>query len=109
MPLPPYYAVVFSSIRHVRPDDGYAETAARMDELARIQPGLLAVESARGADGVGITVSYWATLADVTAWGRHAEHLLAQQRGRDEWYRWYAPRVCRVERAVEFTRPGELP
>jgi heme-degrading monooxygenase HmoA len=76
-----------------------------MEELAREQPGFLGVESVRGEDGLGITISYWATLADVAAWGRHAEHLLAQQRGREEWYRWYSLRVCRVERATEFTRP----
>jgi heme-degrading monooxygenase HmoA len=80
--------------------------AARMEELARAQPGFLGLESTRGTDGLGITISYWATLADVTAWGRHAEHLLAQKRGREEWYRWYALRICRVERATEFTRPS---
>ncbi len=107
MPEPPYFAVIFTSIRRERPDDGYGATADRMEELARQQPGFLGVESARGADGLGITISYWRTLADVAAWRGHAEHLLAQQRGRDEWYQWYALRVCRVERAAEFTRPEE--
>ena len=106
---PPYFAVIFTSLRRERPGDGYGAMADRMEELAREQPGFMGVESARGADGLGITVSYWRTLADVTAWGRHAEHLLAQQRGREEWYRWYALRVCRVERATEFTRSEETP
>ncbi len=101
---PPYYAVVFTSLRRDTPNDGYGETADRMEELAREQPGFIGIESARGADGLGITVSYWATLADVAAWGRHAEHLLAQKRGRDEWYKWYSLRICSVERATEFTR-----
>ncbi len=70
MPEPPYYAVIFSSLRRPEPGDGYGETAARMDELAAAQPGFLGAESARGADGFGITVSYWATADDVTAWGR---------------------------------------
>jgi len=109
VPEPPYFAVIFSSLRRDRPDDGYGEMADRMEELAREQPGFLGVESARGADGLGITVSYWQTAADVAAWGRHAEHLLAQKRGRDEWYRWYALRVCRVERATEFARPADSP
>jgi heme-degrading monooxygenase HmoA len=106
MPEPPYYAVIFTSLRQALPDDGYGEMAARMEELAREQPGFLGIESARGADGLGITVSYWATLADVAAWGRQAEHLLVQKRGREEWYRWYSLRVCRVERATEFARDG---
>ncbi len=103
-PPPPYYAVIFTSRRDARPDDGYAETAARMEDLAREQPGFLGVESARGADGLGITVSYWATEDAVRQWGRHAEHLLAQRFGRERWYTWFALRVCRVERVRSFTR-----
>ena len=104
---PPYYAVIFTSLRRDRPADGYGEMAQRMEQLAREQPGFLGIESARDPGGLGITVSYWATLDDVAAWGRHAEHLLAQKLGREEWYRGFALRVCRVERASEFTRPEE--
>ena len=104
---PPYYAVIFTSLRRSEAGDGYGETAARMEELAGQQPGFLGVESARGADGLGITVSYWKTLDDVRAWGRHAEHLLAQRFGRETWYEWYALRICRVEHATEFERAGE--
>jgi heme-degrading monooxygenase HmoA len=105
MPEPPYYAVIFTSLRTpAAGDDGYAEAASRMEELARQQPGFLGVESARGEDGVGITVSYWATLEAVAAWGRHAEHLLAQRFGREKWYQSYTLRVCRVEHVREFSR-----
>lgn len=109
---PPYYAVIFSSIRDVQPGDGYGDMAARMDALAAEQPGFLGVESARDPGGLGLTVSYWATLDDVRAWGRHAEHLLAQQLGRDRWYERFAFRVARVEQARDFARPdtpGEPP
>lgn len=58
LPEPPYYAVIFSS-RRTPGDNGYAETAARMEELAATMPGFLGVESARGEDGFGITVAYW--------------------------------------------------
>ena len=57
----PYFAVIFTSIRDARPDDGYAAAAARMEELARLQPGFLGIESARGDGDLGITVSYWAS------------------------------------------------
>ena len=100
----PYFAVIFSSTRDVRPDDRYAETAARMVELARQQPGFLGVESARDSD-LGITVSYWATRDALAAWGRHAEHLLAQKYGRDKWYSSFTLRVCVVEAVRSFTRP----
>lgn len=103
-PPPPYYAAIFTS-RRTTVDDGYEEMAGRMMELARQQPGFLGVESARGADGLGITVSYWASEADLAAWRRHAEHRIAQQQGRSRWYARYELRVARVERA--HGGPGE--
>ncbi|MBM3265759.1 MAG: antibiotic biosynthesis monooxygenase [candidate division Zixibacteria bacterium] len=94
-PEPPYYAVIFTTLR-TEGDDGYGETATRMVELARQQPGFLGVESAR--DGLGITVSYWDSLDAIAAWKQNTEHLTAQQRGRDQWYADYMLRVCKVER-----------
>lgn len=104
---PPYYAVIFTSLRRALPGDGYGAMADRMEELAREQPGFLGLESARDTDGLGITISYWKSLEDIAAWRANAEHLVAQKLGRDEWYRWFALRVCRVERAFEFTRNEE--
>jgi heme-degrading monooxygenase HmoA len=97
-PRPPYYAVIFSSIRTAG-DRGYGETADRMVELASAQPGFLGVESVRDPDGRGITVSYWASTEAIQAWKAQAEHVLAQQRGMRDWYRHYEVRVARVERA----------
>ena len=94
-PTPPYYAVIFSSHRN---DDieGYAETAARMVELAAQQPGFLGVESAR--EELGITVSYWSDLESIKRWKAHAEHRVAQQMGMDKWYSSYKTRIALVER-----------
>ena len=98
LPAPPYYAVIFSSRRSAG-DQGYEQTAARMVELAAEQPGFLGAESARGADGFGITVSYWASEAAIAAWRAQAEHRVAQESGRARWYEHYEIRVARVERA----------
>ena len=95
-PSPPYYAVIFSSVRTEVDAAEYAAMAARMDELAQAQPGYLGMESAR--EGLGITVSYWRDLEAVAAWKRHADHLMAQQLGRARWYRDYRVRVAKVER-----------
>ena len=94
-PKPPYYAVIFTSMR-TDVDAGYDAMAQRMEQLAAQQPGFLGVESAR--DGVGITVSYWESEAAIAAWKRNAEHLVAQERGQREWYAAYRTRVCKVER-----------
>lgn len=97
-PEPPYYAVIFTS-RRTPEDNGYGDMAARMAELAVGMPGYLGIESARGADGVGITVSYWSSEAAIAEWKRHAEHMVAQNRGKREWYEHYELRIARVDRA----------
>ncbi|MDB5731180.1 MAG: antibiotic biosynthesis monooxygenase [Variovorax sp.] len=94
-PEPPYYAVIFTSLR-TEGDHGYEAMAARMAELAAEQPGYLGVEAAR--EDVGITVSYWRDLESIRAWKAHAEHLVAQRAGRDTWYRDYRTRIAKVER-----------
>jgi len=99
-----YYAVIFSSLR-TPGDSEYAATAARMEELARSMPGFLAVESARNAEGFGITVSYWRDEESIAAWRRHSEHVLAQERGKRDWYAHYDIRIAKVERA--YSGPPE--
>jgi heme-degrading monooxygenase HmoA len=106
-PEPPYYAVIFTSVRRGGPeaDAAYGRTADEMARLAREQPGYLGIESVRDAAGVGITVSYWASLEAIAAWREHGEHRMAQRAGRAEWYGAYALRLCKVERASAFTPP----
>lgn len=72
--------------------------AERMVELAKIQKGFLGMESSRGSDGFGITVSYWQTLEDISAWKSNSEHKIAQEFGRSKWYESFSTRVCKVER-----------
>ena len=99
-PAPPYYAVIFSSLR-TEADKGYGEAATRMLELAREQPGFLGVESAR-EDGLGITVSYWESEAAILAWKQQAEHRAVREQGRTRWYSAFQTRVCKVERDYAF-------
>src|SRR3954453_22905635 len=86
---PPYYAVIFTSRRTEADPEGYAAAADRMEELARAQPGFLGIESARGADGVAITVSYWESEEAIRRWHAEAEHREAQRLGRERWYAWF--------------------
>lgn len=95
---PPYVAVIFTSQRTAVGDGDYARTADEMESLAAHQPGYLGIESARDADGFGITVSYWATEDAARAWKRVAAHADAQRRGRDDWYERYDVRVATVTR-----------
>jgi heme-degrading monooxygenase HmoA len=85
-------------------EEDYARTAERMVQLAAEQPGFLGIESARGADGFGITVSYWDSLESISAWREQEEHRLAQREGKAKWYVRFQLRVCRVDDAYGFER-----
>jgi heme-degrading monooxygenase HmoA len=93
-PKPPYYAVIFTSFR-TEGDNGYAEAAKRILELARQQPGFLGYEGVR--QEMGISVSYWESPEAIKAWREHPEHRKIQERA-SEWYGDTKIRVCRVER-----------
>ena len=98
LPAPPYYAVIFTSQR-TPGDRGYNAMAEAMVKLGSAQPGFLGIESVRGADGVGITVSYWRDLEAIRSWKAENEHQKAQQDGKSSWYEHYEVRIARVERA----------
>ncbi|MFC0863113.1 antibiotic biosynthesis monooxygenase family protein [Sphaerimonospora cavernae] len=102
-PEPPYYAVVFTSVR-TDGDNGYGERAAEMVRLAADQPGFLGVDSARGSDGLGITVSYWRDEESIRAWRDHVAHAVTRAEGRARWYESFAVHVAKVERAYDFQR-----
>lgn len=108
LPEPPYYVVMFISQR-TEGDDGYAAMADRMVERARRQPGFLGVESVRDAQGLGITLSYWRSEADILAWKQDAPHRDAQAKGRTQWYSRFEVRVARVERSYGFAAEGPAP
>ena len=107
-PEPPYFAVIFTSTR-TDGENGYDAMSAKMIELSAQQPGFLGIESARGDDGLGITVSYWDSEESIANWRANAEHRVAQNQGREEWYAEFVTRVARVERARAFTRSGAPP
>jgi heme-degrading monooxygenase HmoA len=97
-PAPPYTAVIFTSRRALGDGAEYGAMAVEMDRLARLQPGYLGIEGARGADRVGITVSYWTSPETARDWKQVTEHLGAQRLGRDRWYADYRVRIATVER-----------
>jgi heme-degrading monooxygenase HmoA len=98
-PPPPYYAVIFTNLRTTI-EEGYAQTAAEMVDLASQQPGYLGHESVR--DGLGITISYWKSLEEIKSWKQVSDHQLAQKLGREKWYKAYKTRICLVERDYGF-------
>ena len=102
-PKTPYYAFIISAQR-TNGDEGYGETAARMDALATTMPGYLGIESARDEEGYGITVSYVESEEAIKNWKQNAEHLEAQRRGIESWYTDYMVPVAKVERAYSMKK-----
>ena len=94
-PEPPYYAVIFSSIRS-EGDHGYAAMAERMESLAAQSRGFLGMDAARS--DCAITVCYWDSLEAIADWRRNLEHREAQRQGRETWYSAYRVRIAKVEK-----------
>jgi heme-degrading monooxygenase HmoA len=82
----------------------YAADSARMEALARVQPGFVSFKSYVADDGEVVAISEWSSEAAVHAWGSHPDHVAIQRRGRDSYYQDYTlfafngPRVRHFER-----------
>jgi heme-degrading monooxygenase HmoA len=95
-PKPPYYAVIFTSVRTPE-DNGYEKTADEMVSIVSKHTGFLGAESLRDTDGFGMTISYWDSLESINEWKRNAPHMKAKETGKAIWYSKYMIRICKVE------------
>jgi heme-degrading monooxygenase HmoA len=98
-------AVIFIAQRTLEDDAGYLVAAAEMDTLAAEQPGYRGIDSVRGTEGLGITVSYWADDAAAKAWRDHPKHAAIREQGRGKWYSYYDLHVASVTRSYDWTKP----
>ena len=96
--------VIFLSRRTDADAAGYGAAADAMETLAAAQPGYRGLDSVRGTDGVGITLSYWADEASALAWKNHPEHKAIRDAGRDRWYDRYEVVVAEVARDYRWTK-----
>lgn len=101
-PVPPYYAVIFTSKRNDDDKGNYGLMASRMLGLAERQTGYIGHESYRNDDGYGVTISYWEDLESISDWKGNVEHRSAQKQGKENWYTAYKVRVAKVERDYGF-------
>jgi heme-degrading monooxygenase HmoA len=95
-PNAPCYAVIFTSIRTDR-DRGSGKMADLILKRAFQMPEFLGVESVRGPDGVGITISYWKSEDAIAGWKAHAQHQVARAAVKSAWHAGYVVRVARVD------------
>ncbi|GGB28827.1 hypothetical protein GCM10011380_18020 [Sphingomonas metalli] len=97
-------AVIFRSQRNGTDPAGYAAAAAAMEVRAAAMPGYRGIESVRDAEGVGITISWWADEAAAIAWRDDPAHAAVRERGRALWYDRYEVTVAQVTRGYRWVR-----
>lgn len=83
-------------------DNEYSVMAAQMRHLALTQYGCLDFTATTEGDQE-IAVSYWPDESSIRAWKQQANHLIAQQLGRDRWYASYTVEVAEIRR--RYTTP----
>ena len=99
------FLVVFRNRKRAGMDAvAYAADAARMEQLARCQPGFVSFKSYVAADGEVIALSEWADAASAQAWGRYPDHALVQGRGREAYYESYTLFTADNPRRHHFER-----
>ncbi len=101
------YLVVFRNRKRADlPAEAYAADAARMEALARAQPGFVSFKSYVADDGEVVALSEWADEAAARGWRRNADHAAVQARGRDAYYEDYTLLAGTPTRVHRFTRAG---
>ncbi|TIX48836.1 antibiotic biosynthesis monooxygenase family protein [Alteraurantiacibacter aquimixticola] len=97
------FLVVFRNRKRADMDAAaYADDAARMAQMAAAQPGYRSFKSYTADDGEVIALSEWDSEEAARAWGRQAEHLQVQGRGRRDYYDSYTLFACADPRVHRF-------
>ena len=93
------YAVIFRATV-AQLDDEYLRIAQKMKELAFSKYGCLDfISVTEGYEEIAI--SYWENKQQIRDWKNDPEHQLAQQAGRNKWYKSYSVEVCEVNRSYQ--------
>jgi len=93
------YAVIFKATIN-KLDDEYYLTAEQMRELAMTQYNCHEFNSVSEGDKE-ISISYWDSLEQITQWKSDPQHLIAQERGKNRWYRSYSVQVVEIIREYQ--------
>ncbi|MGY5393110.1 antibiotic biosynthesis monooxygenase family protein [Acinetobacter sp. NigerLNRRAM0016] len=89
------YVVIFKAkIKAL--DEAYFKTAQALREKALTQFNCQKFEAISEQD-FEIALSYWNHLTGIQAWHRDAEHQVAQQLGKQQWYQSFSVEICKIE------------
>jgi heme-degrading monooxygenase HmoA len=82
--------------------DAYDALNEQMFRLVQTMPGFIAAHGYVSSEGEEVGVIRFVSLEALRAWREHPDHVLAQQRGKSEFYASYTIEVCEVVRAYDF-------
>ena len=90
------YAVIFTAeINNL--DSRYSEMASQMRDLAISKYGCIEfISITEGAQEIAI--SYWQNQEQIKQWKQDSKHLVAQELGRNIWYKSYRIQVVEIIR-----------
>jgi heme-degrading monooxygenase HmoA len=89
---------VFRSRLKPEAQEEYLQWASRMSDLAKSMPGYLAHKGFVADDGERVAIVEFASEEAQRSWAKHPEHLAAQRKGRQDFYREFRVQVCTVQR-----------
>ena len=90
------YVVIFKAIIR-KFDSEYDETAIKLRDKALSKFNCQKFESFC-SDQNEIALSYWNNLADIQAWHLYTEHQIAQQLGKEKWYKYFSIEICEIHK-----------
>jgi len=94
------YVVIFRAKAGTQGEE-YRNTVSRMRELAFENYGCLDFITLTEGDQE-IALSYWNNEESIRQWKSDAEHTLAQELGRKEWYESYIVQIAEIKREYEY-------
>jgi heme-degrading monooxygenase HmoA len=95
------FAVIFRA-KPAKQDELYSKTVTLMRELAFEKYGCIDFITATEKNGQEIAISYWEDEASIIRWRKDADHQLAQELGRTQWYDSYRVQVVEIKRDYSY-------
>ena len=78
-----------------------------MHDIVTTMPGFISAKTFTAEDGEVLALAEFESLDALQAWKEHPEHIVAQQRGREEFFAEYRAQVCSSIREATFRAPTE--
>jgi heme-degrading monooxygenase HmoA len=97
---------VFRSRLRPGVEDDYSRVADEMSRLVQLIDGFIDERFYVAPDGEKVTIVRFRDLESHQTWAQHPDHLVAQRRGREEFYSWYDIAVTEERYGRHFDGPA---